>query len=110
MEEANRRVIHIQGRVGHEEHPQVADPRAPESAPYVERFEKWWAAIIRHRVASGADTLTFTPEYGVNNYLPTLPYTQQPVADLWDICLWANESFKSFFAKTLGATAAAEPT
>ena len=38
----------------------------------------------------------------MNNYLPTLPYTQQPVADLWDICLWANESFKSFFAKTLG--------
>ena len=110
LEEANQRVIHIQGRVGHEEHPQVADPRAPESTPYVERFEEWWASIIRHRVASGEDTLTFTPEYGVNNYLPTLPYTQQPVADLWDVCLWANERFKSFFAQTMAAMEAPTST
>jgi hypothetical protein len=33
--------------------------------------------------------LTFTPEYGPPTYLHTLPHTQMPVADLWQVCLWA---------------------
>ncbi len=85
------RTIHIHGRVGYEEGPQVSDPRAPEYQPYVERFERWWDTIRERRDAARAAFLTFTPEYGPPAYLHTLPYTRQPVANLWDICLWAAD-------------------
>jgi hypothetical protein len=29
--------------------------------------------------------LSFTPEFGPDGYLPTLPFTHQPVADLLEI-------------------------
>ncbi len=83
------RAIHIHGRVGWEEGPQVADPRAPEVRHYVERHEEWWDRIRAARRAAGAETLSFTPEYGPPGYMPALPYTGQPIANLRDICLWA---------------------
>jgi sugar phosphate isomerase/epimerase len=89
------RAIHIHGRVGHEEGPQVSDPRAPEFASYLEKHESWWRAIASERKKSGADYLTFTPEFGPPGYMQTLPYTRQPVADLWDICLWMAKRFET---------------
>jgi len=79
---------YIHARVGHEEGPQVNDPRAPEWSGHVARFTEWWQAIVDHRRAEGAKETWITPEFGPPNYLPTLPYTRQPVADLWDVCLW----------------------
>jgi hypothetical protein len=35
--------------------------------------------------ARDAATLSFTPEFGPDGYLPTLPFTHQPVADLLEI-------------------------
>ena len=34
--------IHIHGRVGHPEAPQVTDPRAPENEQFVRWHEQWW--------------------------------------------------------------------
>lgn len=92
MELALSRAIHIHCRVGHEEGPQVADPRAPEFEHYRHTFQGWWDRIRAHCEREGRESLVAVPEYGPPGYLQTLPYTRQPVADLWDICLWqAND-------------------
>ncbi|MBK8019960.1 MAG: sugar phosphate isomerase/epimerase [Chloroflexi bacterium] len=85
---ANGRAVHIHGRVGYEEGPQVPDPSAPEYALQLAWHERQWLDIRRCHEQSGAEVMTFTPEYGPPNYLHTLPHTHVPVADLWQICLW----------------------
>lgn len=92
---ANRRAIHIHGRVGYEQGPQVPDPRAPEYAAHVEWHEEQWQEIKQFHGEHGAEMLTFTPEYGPPRYLHTMPHTDEPVADLWDICLWGAERARS---------------
>lgn len=86
---ANSRAIHIHGRVGYEEGPQVPDPSAPEYASQLGWHELQWEQIKTAHAQSQKDVLTFTPEYGPPNYLHTLPHTNVPVADLWEVCLWA---------------------
>lgn len=88
---ANRAVVHIHGRVGYEEGPQVPDPSASEYASQLHWHEEQWRQIRSFYEQNGQDTLTFTPEYGPPNYLHTLPHTNVPVADLWNVCLWAAE-------------------
>ncbi|MEZ4668467.1 MAG: sugar phosphate isomerase/epimerase [Anaerolineae bacterium] len=90
LEAANQRAIHIHGRVGYEEGPQVPDPRALEYAAQVAWHEQQWQRIQANHAALD-ETLTFTPEYGPPPYLHTLPYTNVPVADLWTICLYGME-------------------
>lgn len=91
MELACSRSLHIHGRVGHREGPQVSDPRAPEFAQELAAHENWWKRIVRNRLSQGADVITFTPEFGPPGYMPTLPYTGQPVADLWELNLWMGK-------------------
>jgi hypothetical protein len=88
---ANRRAIHIHGRVGYEEGPQVPDPSAPEYAAHLAWHERQWQHIRQFRQQAGDAHFTFTPEYGPPNYLHTLPHTHVPVADLWKVCLWGAE-------------------
>jgi sugar phosphate isomerase/epimerase len=91
LELANRRAIHIHGRVGYEEGPQVPDPSAPEYAAHLEWHERQWKQIHDLHLQAGTQYLTFTPEYGPPNYLHTLPHTNVPIADLWQVCLWAAQ-------------------
>jgi hypothetical protein len=98
---ACQRAIHIHGRVGYAEGPQVPDPRAPEYGSAVEAHERWWKNIVRDRARDGAAVLSFTPEFGPPDYLHTLPFTRQPVADLWDICLWSARRFRELFRHAL---------
>jgi hypothetical protein len=86
-----RNTVHIHGRVGYEEGPQVPDPSAPEYASHLAWHEKQWKKMIENRRKSGAAVMTFTPEYGPPGYLHTLPHTNVPVADLWQVCLWAAQ-------------------
>ena len=78
-------VGHIHARVGWQHGPQVSDPRAPEWSDAVNAHLKWWDKIIAARRASGVAQFTICPEFGPPPYLPVLPYTQQPVANQWDI-------------------------
>jgi sugar phosphate isomerase/epimerase len=81
------RAIHIHARVGYENGPQVSDPRAKEWESHLEKFESWWKQMIR-------GGMTITPEYGPPTYMHTLPNSNEPVADLWDICLWQAERIR----------------
>ncbi|WP_055146756.1 sugar phosphate isomerase/epimerase family protein [Jiulongibacter sediminis] len=82
---ALERARHIHLRVGHPEGPQVNDPRAPEWADALKHHLTWWDEVVANRLQSGATFMTFLTEFGPPHYLPTLPYTQQPVADQWEI-------------------------
>jgi len=79
---------HLHARVGHEEGPQVSDPRAPEWQRHLLAHEAWWDEIWNSQQARGMQISTLTPEFGPPPYLPTLPYSQEPVADLAAICDW----------------------
>lgn len=88
LELAARRCRHLHARVGHEQGPQVADPRAAEATRYLNAHENWWEMIWMAQKASGLKVSTLTPEFGPPPYLPVMPYTQKPVANLEDICDW----------------------
>ena len=97
------RAWHIHGRVGYENGPQVPDPRAPEYANALQKHETWWGWIIRAHLKAKKKILTFTPEFGPPTYMQTLPYTRQPLADLWDVCFWMAGRFRKIFkAQTKG--------
>jgi sugar phosphate isomerase/epimerase len=78
------RVDHVHARIGHAQGPQVHDPRAPEWAEAVEAHFAWWDKVVAFKKAKG-ETLTVLTEFGPPNYMPTLPYTRQPLADQWAI-------------------------
>ena len=86
MNRAIQRTDHIHCRVGQPEAPQVSDPRAPEWKDALETHARWWDAIRQRHLTANAPELTVTCEFGpAPGYLPTLPYTQQPVVSQWDI-------------------------
>ncbi len=91
LELAHQRAIHIHGRVGYEQGPQVPDPSAPEYADHLRWHETQWKRIRQIHQQRGAAVLTFTPEYGPPRYLHTLPHTDAPVVDLWQVCLWGAQ-------------------
>ena len=93
------RTRHVHGRVGHEEGPQVNDPSAPEWSHQVAAHEAWWDSIVKLRKKAGATQFTFTPEFGPPTYMPCLPHTRQPVADLWEVCLYMANRFKGRYAE-----------
>jgi sugar phosphate isomerase/epimerase len=95
LERALQHSYHIHARVGHPQGPQVSDPRAPEWQEVVETHLGWWQRIIDHHQGMNTPEMTITPEFGPPGYMQTLPYTRQPVADLWEINLYMRELLKS---------------
>lgn len=81
---ALERVDHIHARIGHPEGPQVNDPRAPEWKPAVDAHFAWWDTAIARKKALG-EVITVLTEFGPPDYMPTLPYTREPLADQWAI-------------------------
>lgn len=81
---AIRHTDHIHSRVGHPEGPQVNDPRAPEWVDVLQAHLNWWDQVVAiHR--ENQTVLTVTTEFGPAPYLPTLPYTQMPVVNQWEV-------------------------
>ncbi|HET6567324.1 MAG TPA: TIM barrel protein [Rhodothermales bacterium] len=95
VELAIRRSLHIHARVGYEEGPQVPDPRAPEWKPYVDNHLSLWKRIVEHQRASGVDVLTITPEFGPPRYMHTAPFTDEPVADTWEVNVYMRNLLAS---------------
>jgi len=78
------RTDHIHARIGHAEGPQVNDPRAPEWKNAVDAHLSWWDKVVERKRIEG-NPITFLTEFGPPSYLPTLPFTNQPVANQWEI-------------------------
>ena len=78
------RVEHIHARIGHPEGPQVNDPRAPEWENAVKQHFEWWDKVIERKKKEGG-RMTVLTEFGPPDYMPTIPYTRQPLADQWAI-------------------------
>ncbi len=97
MKLAIERTIHVHARVGYEQGPQVPDPRAPEYAAALAAHEKYWDAVWAAQKARGVKVSTLTPEFGPPGYMHTLPYTNVPVANLWDVCTWMANRQKERF-------------
>ncbi len=84
VEMALSRTDHIHARIGHPEGPQVNDPRAPEWEPVVKQHFEWWDKIVERKKKNG-ELVTILTEFGPPDYMPTLPYTKQPLGDQWAI-------------------------
>jgi len=93
------RVDHIHARIGHPEGPQVNDPRAPEWEAVVKRHLEWWDKVVEMKIKNGTKRLTILTEFGPPDYMPTLPYTRQPLGDQWAI----NVHMMNLLKKRYGA-------
>lgn len=91
------RTRHIHARVGHPEGPQVNDPRAPEWQDTVNAHFAWWDAVVAAHRKSGTP-LTILTEFGPADYMPTLPYTREPVANQWDINVYMMQVLRKRYA------------
>lgn len=95
---------HVHARVGHGEGPQVSDPRAPEWREQTALFKGWWREIHALAQARGDAEFTITPEFGPVTYMPTIPFTNQPVADAWEINVWMRGMLSELFRAGTTAT------
>jgi sugar phosphate isomerase/epimerase len=99
LEVANH-VHHIHARVGYDQGPQVPHPAAPEYSNALTSHQRYWEAIWSAQLAAEYSCTTMTPEFGPDGYLHTIPFTQQPVADVWEINEWMglteSKHFKSW--------------
>lgn len=85
---------HIHSRVGHPEGPQVSDPRAPEWQAALDKHLTWWDRIIALHKQKEAETFSITTEFGPLDYMPSLPYTRQPLTSQWDVNVFMMELLK----------------
>ena len=81
------------------QHAQVADPRAPEYQEALRAHERWWRLIWNKQQERGMDQTSLMPEFLYDGYMQTLPYTQRPVADVWEITCWMAERQRQQFSK-----------
>ncbi len=86
---------HLHARVGFTQGPQVTDPRAPEWQEALDYHLQWWDKVIEHNRHKGIKQFTITAEFGAPPYLTLMPYSQQPVADQWDMNVFMMNMLKS---------------
>lgn len=92
-------VRHIHARVGYDQGPQVPHPAAPEYAYALQAHQQCWTLFWEAQQKNGAAVTTMTPEFGPDGYLHTLPFTQAPVADLWEINRWMAATERRHFIR-----------
>lgn len=97
------RAHHIHARVGHAQGAQTADPNAPEYAEELEAHERWWDGVWASQKAREYSHGTMTPECGPDGYMPLLPYTRQPVADVEAVNEWMMRRQRARFEETFAA-------
>lgn len=85
-------VGHIHARVGFSEGPQVPNPAAPEWESVVKEHLIIWEKIIRNY---SGNVFTVTTEFGPPPYMPTIPFTNLPIADQWNANVWIMNALKT---------------
>jgi sugar phosphate isomerase/epimerase len=96
---ALERAEHIHARIGHPEGPQVNDPRAPEWESVVKAHFDWWDKIVERKRRKG-ERVTVLTEFGPPDYMPTMPYTKQPLSDQWAINVHMMQLFRKRYQAT----------
>jgi sugar phosphate isomerase/epimerase len=91
------RVEHIHARIGHPEGPQVNDPRAPEWENTVKAHFAWWDKVVERKKING-ERMTFLTEFGPPDYMPTMAYTRQPLANQWEINVYMMQVLRKRYA------------
>lgn len=91
------RTGHIHARIGHQEGPQVNDPRAPEWGDAVKAHFSWWDTVVAQKKKEGKP-LTMLTEFGPVDYMPALPFTRQPVANQWEINKYMLDTLRNRYA------------
>ncbi len=76
---------YIHARVGNTVSPQITDPRTPEWKEAVDAHVRWWERIVAHHKNINSEFLPICSEFGPPDYMATLPFTGEPIADQWDI-------------------------
>lgn len=98
------RCHHLHARVGHEQGPQVSDPRAPEHHRHLAAHEAWWHIVWDAQQARGDETTTLVPEFGPPPYAPVVPGTNTPLRDVTGICDWmARRQMRNFIDRSTPA-------
>ncbi len=97
---AAERTVHLHARVGHEEGPQVPDPRSPQWGAYVDHFEAMWDLIYAAHADRGEPVLTIDPEFGPPNYLWTDPSNGRALADQEAVSTYVRDRLKSRWQST----------
>ncbi|GBR08263.1 sugar phosphate isomerase/epimerase family protein [Acetobacter oeni] len=92
------RVHHIQARIGYDQGPQVPHPAAPEYRNALLFHQQFWEKVWASQRTRGYEVTTLTPECGPDGYLHTLPFTNAPVADLWELNQWIGHNERRHFA------------
>lgn len=88
------RADHIHARVGHTQSAQINDPRAPEWEEIVNAHLAWWDKIVETQKQRGTEVFTICPEFGPYPYMPELPYSRKPLADLWEVNVYMRDLLK----------------
>ena len=88
---------HVHARIGHAEGPQVSDPRAPEWKKAMEAHFAWWDRIVEIKKREGK-RMTMLTEFGPLDYMPSLPYTRQPLSNQWEINTFMLETLRKRYS------------
>jgi len=92
------RCSHIHARYGFSAGPQIADPADPHWRTEVAAHRSWWDTILETQWKKGTKLVTIEPEHGPPSYQHTVPYTQQPLADIWKVNNWVKDEERSRLA------------
>lgn len=97
LEEIIPNIGHVHARIGSEQSAQANNPFAPEWNSHLAVFTDWWKAIVDHHRHKGSRVFTITPEAGPAPYMPSVPFSQEPLANQWGI----NLQMKNYLQQTL---------
>jgi len=97
--EAIQRSRYVHTRVGFEEGPQIPHPDAPEWRYALDKFLSWWDRIIEANAQRGCKILPLATEFGPQPYMPSIPFSNQPVADLFEINCYMKRLLKARYEK-----------
>lgn len=117
VKEVLPKVIATHGRVASSQAAQVPHPAAPECARETATQTGWIEAAWRAQAdaqsqpesqdaAAHLESVWFTPEFGPAPYMPRLPFTGAPVADLEAVNQWMADWAAEAFAETEAQRAA----
>ena len=93
-------VRHVHARVGHEEAPQVLDPRMPGYAAQLQGHAAWWRAAFLAARARGAASISVTPEALPPPYC-AVGLDGAPLVDFREINAFMAGFVRDLFARTM---------